>query len=52
MFREVRIDQNAKICYINGDEVPLTRTEFDLLLFFLTHRNRVYSREEIIKNVY
>ena len=30
----------------------LTRTEFDILLFFLTHRNRIYSREEIIRQVW
>ena len=33
-------------------KLPLTRTEFDILLFFLTHRNRIYSREEIIHNVW
>ena len=25
---------------------------FDLLMFFLTHRNRIYSREEIINEVW
>ncbi len=51
-YRDVRIDQNEKVCYIDDKEVPLTRTEFDLLLFFLTHRNRIYSRDEIIRNVW
>lgn len=51
-YRDIRIDQNEKACYIHGKEVPLTRTEFDLLTFFLTHRNRIYSREEIIRNVW
>lgn len=51
-FGDIRIDQNAKLCYIKGQRALLTRTEFDLLLFFLTHRNRIYSREEIIRNVW
>lgn len=51
-FKGIRIDQNEKACYIEGVEVPLTRTEFDLLLFFLTNRNRIYSREEIIRRVW
>lgn len=51
-YRDIRIDQNEKACYIHGKEISLTRTEFDLLLFFLTHRNRIYSREEIIRNVW
>lgn len=51
-FKGLRIDRNDKECYLNGELVTLTRTEFDILLFFLTHRNRIYSREEIIKNVW
>lgn len=33
-------------------EVPLTRTEYDILVFFLNHRNRIYSRNEIIREVW
>lgn len=51
-FKGLRIDRNDKECYLDGELVTLTRTEFDILLFFLTHRNRIYSREEIIKNVW
>ena len=52
VFHDLRIDLNQKICYLNGEEVGLTRTEFDLLLFFLRHPNRIYSREEIITQVW
>jgi len=51
-YKDIRIDQNEKLCYIGSSEVSLTRTEFDMILFFLTHRNRVYTREEIIRNVW
>lgn len=51
-FENLRIDRNEKLCYLNGNEVNLTKTEFDILLFLLTHRNRIYSREEIIKVVW
>ena len=51
-FRELRVDRNEKVCYLQGNQVQLTRTEFDLILFFLTHRNRIYSREEIISKVW
>lgn len=51
-FKGLRIDRNDKECYLNDELITLTRTEFDILLFFLTHRNRIYSREEIIKNVW
>ena len=51
-FRELRVDRNEKVCYQQGNQAQLTRTEFDLILFFLTHRNRIYSREEIISEVW
>lgn len=51
-FRELRVNRNEKVCYLKGEPVQLTRTEFDLILFFLTHRNRIYSREEIISKVW
>ncbi len=51
-FRTLRIDQNTKKCYVDGEEVSLTPTEYSLLLFFLTHKGRIYSREEIIRNVW
>ena len=35
-FKNLRINRNEKICYLNGEAVALTRTEFDILLFFLT----------------
>lgn len=51
-FHNLRIDRNEKVCYMSSEPVALTRTEFDLILFFLTHRNRIYSREEIISEVW
>ena len=51
-FHDLRIDRNDKVCLLNGERLQLTRTEFDILLFFLTHQNRIYSREEIIQNVW
>lgn len=51
-FKTLRIDRNEKACYLNGEPVTLTKTEFEILLFFLTHRNRIYSREEIIREVW
>lgn len=51
-YRSLRIDRNRKLCTLDGQPVQLTRTEYDLLLFFLTHRMRIYSREEIIDKVW
>lgn len=52
VFKTLRIDRNEKACYLDRQPVALTKTEFEILLFFLTHRNRIYSREEIIREVW
>ena len=52
VFKDLRIDQNEKLCFLGDQELALTKTEFDLLQFFLSHRNRIYSREEIIQQVW
>lgn len=51
-FKTLRLDRNEKVCYINGKDISLTRTEFDLLVFFLTHRERIHSRAEIMQQVW
>ena len=52
VYQGLRIDPNEKICYLDGEKVALTKTEFEILAFFLTRRNRIYSREEIIRHVW
>lgn len=51
-FKNLRINRNEKLCFVNGVDVGLTRTEYDLLLYFMMHRNRIHRREDIIKNVW
>lgn len=51
-FKGLRIDRNEKISYLDNEPLQLTRTEFELLEFFLTHRNRIFSRKEIISSVW
>lgn len=51
-YQGLRIDPNDKICSLDGEKIALTKTELEILAFFLTHRNRIYSREEIIRHVW
>lgn len=52
VFKTLRLNRNEKVCYIDGTPLALSKTELDLLRFFLEHRNRIYSREEIIRHVW
>lgn len=51
-FRTLRIDRNNKACFINGSRIDLTPREYNMLLFFLTHRERIHSREDLMNEVF
>ncbi|QHS59618.1 response regulator transcription factor [Chitinophaga agri] len=45
------IDLLAKMVYVNETPVPLTRKEFDLLLYFIGNKNRVLSKQELAEQL-
>ncbi|MGH2658114.1 MAG: response regulator transcription factor [Actinomycetota bacterium] len=47
----LRIDREAREVLVAGRTVPLTRSEFDLLLALASHAGRVFSRYELITKV-
>lgn len=46
-FESIRLDPDAKTVKVNGKNVTLTKKEFDLLLFFISNKNRVITKEAI-----
>lgn len=48
----LRIEKNARRVYLNGEEIILTNKEFDLLLFLATNPNVVYSKNELLDNIW
>src|SRR3954465_9470051 len=49
---DMTVSTAARSVTINGEPVSLTNREFDLLMFFLTHTDAVFSREELLKQVW
>lgn len=49
---ELSVSTAARSVAVGGEPVGLTNREFDLLLFFLTHTDTVFSREELLKRVW
>jgi two-component system phosphate regulon response regulator PhoB len=47
-----QLDRGARRVFLNGRELTLTSTEFNLLEFFLTHPGRAYSREQLLEAVW
>ena len=46
------LDPSSRRAHVNGKEVDLGPTEFRLLHFFLTHRDKVYSRSKLLDKVW
>ena len=51
-FGDVIMDAAARIVTRSGVDVALTAREFDLLWFLATHRNRVFSRDQLMRAVW
>lgn len=48
----VSLDSNTRRCTVDGKEIELTPTEFDLLEFLLRNPGRVYNRDELMTDVW
>lgn len=48
----LKIDRTARRVYVGGVEKSLTTKEFDLLFFLAQHPNRVFSKEELLQEVW
>ena len=48
----LRIDRGSRLVHLDGKAVDLTAKEFDLLLFFAQNPGRVYSRDQLLSQVW
>ena len=51
-FGELVIDIDSCQAFISGELVPVTATEFQLLVFLAQHAGRVFSREELVESLW
>jgi DNA-binding response OmpR family regulator len=51
-FNEIRVNPTDNQAYVNDNLLNLTRKEYDLLLFFVTNRNRIITKESIIEHLW
>lgn len=50
-FHEITVDLLSKSVVVNNLEIELTRKEFDLLIFLLSNKNRVLSKNAIAEHL-
>lgn len=51
-YETLTLDTRRIKATIDGEEIPLTKKEFEILRLLLAHRGNVFSREEILSNVW
>ncbi|MGI8634502.1 MAG: response regulator transcription factor [Segetibacter sp.] len=51
-FNEITIDTNAKIAFYESEVIDLTRKEFELLLYFVSNKRRVISKNAIAEHLW
>jgi len=51
-FNELKIDTKTYQVWVKGKELILTKKELDLLMFFLSNKNRVLTKESIGEHVW
>lgn len=51
-YQGIIVNLDKKTVSIDGEEVPFTKTEFELLRLLLDEKGRVFSRQELIERVW
>ncbi len=51
-IRGLKIDKTARRVWINGEEKQFTTKEFDLLTFLASNPDRVFSKDELFRNIW
>lgn len=51
-YQGLVLDLDKKTVSVDGEDVPFTKTEFELLHLLLSERGRVFSRQELINKVW
>ena len=51
-YQGLQLNLDKKTVSIDGEAIPFTKTEFELLRLFLEERGRVFSRQELIDRVW
>jgi len=51
-YNEITVDSEGKMAFVNDKQLNLTRKEFDLLLFLVTNRDRIITKESIVEHLW
>lgn len=51
-YHEMSVDTDSRAVVVNGQEISITKKEYDLILYFLVNKNRVLTKEAIAEHLW
>jgi DNA-binding response OmpR family regulator len=51
-FNEITVNTDSKSVSVSGQEIVLTKKEYDLLLYFIINKNRVLTKEALAEHLW
>ncbi len=51
-YQGLELNLDKKLVSIDGEDIPFTKTEFEILQLLLDERGRVFSRQELIERIW
>lgn len=51
-YKDLVLDLNSRKVYVSGDEVKLTKLEFNLLLYLIKNRNKILYRKVLLRDIW
>lgn len=51
-FNEIKVDTKSKLVQVGSQSIALTKKEYDLLIFFISNKGRVLSKEIIAEHLW
>ena len=51
-YKGIQIDTDGKIVKVDGEPIPFTKTEYELLKLLLENRGKAFSRDELLATVW
>jgi len=52
VYDKYTIDVDKRMVFLNDKDINLTTLEFDLLYMFITNKNKSFSRDDILNNIW
>lgn len=52
IFKNLKLNLDLKSCTFNEKTILLTKHEFELLKFLIQNKNKIHSRQDILKSVW